>query len=116
MNTKYIYHEPSEYGFKDVNGHDGKFFGTDSRTSHLIIECKDKLTVSLIQNKVEFNYYILEGEGYFILEDKKQTVNKGDLVVIPPGTKYSFGGKLKMHLINTPHWSQEQETIIQEDI
>ena len=116
MSIKYIYHEPTAYAFRNVNGHHGKSFGTNSpRTGHLIIECKDKLTVSLIQNKVEFDYYITEGVGYFIFDDKKQTVKSGDLVVIPPGTNYSFGGKLKMLLINTPHWSKEQQTIIPED-
>jgi mannose-6-phosphate isomerase-like protein (cupin superfamily) len=112
---QYIYPEPSEYGFRDVNGHHGKFFGTKSpKTSHLIIECDDKLTVSLIQNECEFDYYILEGYGYFVFDSEKQPVKPGDLVVIPPGTKYSFGGKLKMLLFNTPHWSQEQETIIKD--
>jgi len=110
---QYVYSEPSGYGFRDVNGHHGKFFGTKSpNTNHLIIECDDKLTVSLIQNDCEFDYYILEGEGYFVFNDEKQKVKQGDLVVVPPGTKYSFGGKLKMLLINTPHWSQDQETIV----
>lgn len=111
---QYIYHEPDEYGFKDRDGHDGKFFGTNSDTTqHLIIECKDKLAVALTQRKAEFNYYVIEGTGYFILNDDKQTVTKGDLVVVPPGTKYTFGGQLKMLLINTPKWSADQETVEQ---
>jgi mannose-6-phosphate isomerase-like protein (cupin superfamily) len=110
---QYVYHEPTEYGFRDVNGHHGKFFGSQSpRTNHLIVECEDKLTVSMIQNEAEFNYYILKGSGYFVFDEQKQPVKEGDLVVVPPGTKYSFGGQLKMLLINTPHWSQDQETII----
>lgn len=112
---QYIFPEPTEYSFKDVNGHDGKSFDTHSPTNgHLIIECNEKLTVALIQNKCEFDYYIIAGNGYFVIDDKKQTVKQGDLVVVPAGTKYSFGGKLKMFLINTPHWSQEQEIIIRE--
>jgi mannose-6-phosphate isomerase-like protein (cupin superfamily) len=111
---QYIFSEPSDYGFRDVNGHDGKFFGTSSpRTNHLIIECKDKLTVSLVQHESEFNYYVLRGEGYFILNDEKQAVKQGDLIVIPPGTKYSFGGTLKMLLINTPHYTPEQEEVVE---
>jgi mannose-6-phosphate isomerase-like protein (cupin superfamily) len=110
---KYVFNEPKEYGFKDVNGHHGKFFGTKSpKTSHLIIECDNKLTVSLIQKEVEFSYYVIKGSGYFTFSKEKKLVKEGDLVVIPPGTKYTFGGKLKMLLINTPHWTQEQEEII----
>lgn len=113
---KYVYHEPLEYKFKDVNGHDGKTFDTESpRTSHLIIECNDRLTVSLIQNKTEFNYYIIKGNGFFIFDNKEEQVGEGDLIVVPPGTKYTFGGKLKMLLINTPHWTKEQETIIKDE-
>lgn len=111
---QYVYHEPEEYGFKDRDGHDGKFFGTSSdKTQHLIIECKDKLTVALTQNEAEFNYYVLEGSGYFVLNNDKQDVSKGDLIVVPPGTKYTFGGQLRMLLINTPKWSADQEKVEQ---
>jgi mannose-6-phosphate isomerase-like protein (cupin superfamily) len=111
---QYIFHEPKEYGFRDRDGHDGKFFGTDSPTTqHMIVECTNKLTVHYTQKKVEFSYYITEGSGYFVLNGDKQVVAKGDLVVVPPGTKYTFGGKLKMLLINTPHWSSDQEVIEQ---
>lgn len=110
--SQYVFHEPAEYGFKDRDGHDGKFFGTSSPlTQHLIIECSDNLTVQLTQQKVEFNYYIIEGSGYFVFNSEKQKVAKGDLVVVAPGTKYSFGGKLKMLLISTPKWSAEQEVV-----
>jgi len=107
---QYIFHEPEGYGFKDRDGHDGKFFGTGSPTTqHMIIECTNKLTVSLTQLKTEFNYYVIEGSGYFELNGIRHEVSKSDLVVIPPGTKYTFGGGLKMLLINTPKWSADQE-------
>ena len=75
----------------------------------MIIECSDKLTVSLTQQKTEFNYFVIEGTGYFVLNGNRHEVSKSDLVVIPAGTKYTFGGSLKMLLINTPKWSAEQE-------
>lgn len=109
---QYVYHEPDEYGFKDRDGHDGKFFGTSSnKTQHLIIESKDKLAVELTQNKAEFDYYVIEGRGYFVINGDKQDVTKGDLIVVPPGTRYTFGGQLKMLLINTPKWSADQEVV-----
>jgi mannose-6-phosphate isomerase-like protein (cupin superfamily) len=111
---QYVFPEPSEYKFKDVHGHDGKFFGTSSpRTNHLIIECQEKLTVSLVQHESEFNYYVLQGSGYFMFSDEQQAVKAGDLVVIPPGTKFSFGGTLKMLLINTPRYTPEQEEVVE---
>lgn len=109
---QYIFQEPDEYTFEDRDGHSGKIFPTTSTFSkHLIIECNEKLQVSLIQHEVEFSYYIIKGEGYFIIEDEKQLVTEGDLVVLPPGTKYTFGGRLKMLLVNTPQWHKDQEEI-----
>lgn len=109
---QYVFNEPKEYSFKDTNGHRGKRYRTSSPiTEHLIIECDDKLTVSQLQREVEFDYYVLQGSGYFVLDGDKHYVNPGDLVIIPPGTKYTFGGKLKMLLINTPHWSAEQQKV-----
>lgn len=110
---QYIYHEPSEYGFQNQDGHSAKFFPTESPyTKHLIIECDEKLTVSLVQHESEFDYYVLEGTGYFMINDEKQMVAKGDLIVLPPGTKYTFVGRLKMLLINAPKWTPEQEEVI----
>lgn len=109
---QYVFHEPDTYGFTDRNGHSGKFFQTKSRrTQHLIIECNDKLSVTLMMTESEFNYYILEGAGYFVFDGRQQAVTKGDLVVIPPGTSFSFGGTLRMLLINTPRWSPDQESV-----
>lgn len=110
---KYVFSEPNEYGFKNINGHSGKFFGTDSpRTNHLIVECEERLTVSLVQHESEFTYYVLEGKGYFTINSQEQPVARGDLIVLPPNTKYTFGGKLKMLLINTPRYTPEQEEVI----
>lgn len=111
---QYVFPEPQEYGFRDVNGHHGKFFGTNSpRSSHLIVECNEKLTVSLKQHETEFNYYVINGDGYFVINDERQAVKAGDLIVVPPGAKYTFGGKLKMLLISTPKWHAEQEEVVE---
>ncbi len=109
---QYIFREPQEYGFRDQDGHSAKFFDTDSpRTKHLLIECKDQLTVALTERESEFNYYVIEGSGYFIFHGDKQAVIKGDIIVVPPETQFTFGGQLKMLLISTPKWSIDQETV-----
>ena len=111
---QYVFHEPKDYAFRDRNGHDGKVFNTTSPlTQHLIVECHDKLTVAFTQREAEFNYYVLEGQGFFVINDDRQTVSHGDLVVIPPGTRFTYGGQLKMLPINTPHWSQDHEKVDQ---
>ena len=108
-----VYNEPTNYKFRNQFGHHGKFFATSSEvTEHLIIECDDKLTVSLRRTKVEFDYYVVQGSGYFVIDNKRHNVKVGDLIIISPGTLYTFGGKLKMLLINTPHLDQGQEEVI----
>lgn len=109
---QYVYHEPDEYGFKGQDGHDAKFFGTESpRTQHLIVECHDQLRVTLTEHESEFNYYVLEGSGYFDFDGNKQAVAKGDLVVVPPNTTFTYGGQLRMLLISTPKWTADQEDV-----
>lgn len=108
----YVFHEPQDYAFKDRDGHSGKIFDTHSPfTQHLIIECDDKLSVALTQREVEFSYYILDGDGFFVFDGERHKVSKNDLIVIPPGTTFNFGGKLRMLLMCTPHWSADQETV-----
>jgi ADP-ribose pyrophosphatase YjhB (NUDIX family)/mannose-6-phosphate isomerase-like protein (cupin superfamily) len=108
--TQFVYPEPTKTAFDKV-GHTGKFFGTQSsRTNHLIIETADKLTVSLREGECEFNYYIIDGSGEFTINGQTHPVKTGDLIVIPPGNIFTWRGHLKMLLINTPHYSPDQET------
>ena len=52
--------------------------------------------------------YFLEGEGKLVVEDKEIEVRKGDQVVIEPGEKFYWQGKLKMFMPCTPAWHPEQ--------
>jgi len=47
-------------------------------------------------------YYIIEGNGFFIINNEQCSVTKGDLVEIPPKHKYTYTGQLKMLEIQTP--------------
>ena len=109
--SRYILEEPKDYSFEDRSGHSGKKFQT--LTTHegaLIIECDDALTVSLRENECDFSYYVIQGSGYFVFNDgERESVEAGNLVSIPAGTKFTFGGKLKMLLVNAPGYNPEQE-------
>lgn len=59
--------------------------------------------------KSTFTYIILEGSGTFFLDDEEVNVAKGDILSIPPKTRIYYKGKLKMILITTPAWRQENE-------
>lgn len=59
--------------------------------------------------KSAFVYYILEGEGSWIIEDLEYTVQTGDVVIVPPGKRFYFKGRLRQLCITAPAWEEESE-------
>ncbi|MGB9937219.1 MAG: cupin domain-containing protein [Methanobacterium sp.] len=59
--------------------------------------------------KSAFIYYILEGKGTWIIEDKEHKVEAKDVVIVPPGKKFYFKGQLKQICITTPAWDEKYE-------
>jgi len=53
-------------------------------------------------------YYVLEGEGKTLIEDKEYLVKKGDLIFIPKGTKYKNFGGLTLLAISSPPFSRDK--------
>jgi mannose-6-phosphate isomerase-like protein (cupin superfamily) len=56
-------------------------------------------------------YFILEGKGYFTIENKKYDVESGILVEVPPNVEYSYSGTMKLILIGNPRWFKGNEEI-----
>ena len=56
-----------------------------------------------------FNYIILEGSGSFFLDDEEVKVSKGDFVSIQPNTRLYYKGAMKLILVTTPPWQEENE-------
>jgi len=56
-----------------------------------------------------FNYLILEGSGSFFLDDEEVKVFQGDFISIQPNTRIYYKGKMKLILITTPPWQEENE-------
>lgn len=65
-----------------------------------------------VNNKSAFLYYIIEGKGEFIIEDKEYTVKESDVIIIPPGTRFYYRGKMKQLLSTAPAWEEKHEKII----
>jgi mannose-6-phosphate isomerase-like protein (cupin superfamily) len=110
----HIIKEPVEYSF-DTAGQKGKVFPINhlvKKTQIVYIEMEKKLDATLIEYECDFIYYVLEGKGYFLINDKKEKCKKGDLVVIPAGTKFTYVGKIKLLLVTTPPYSPKQEEIL----
>jgi uncharacterized cupin superfamily protein len=58
-------------------------------------------------------YYILDGDGWFQLdEDPVDRVKAGDLVLVPRGAAYSWGGYMTYVLINGPAFSVGDDELL----
>lgn len=56
-----------------------------------------------------FIYYIIEGEGVFVIEGSEYPVRATDVVIIPPKKRFWFRGALKQILVTAPAWLEEGE-------
>jgi mannose-6-phosphate isomerase-like protein (cupin superfamily) len=53
-------------------------------------------------------YFVLEGNGKFLIEDKEFCVKKGDLIFIPKNTKYKDSGKLTLLAVSSPRFDRDK--------
>lgn len=58
-------------------------------------------------------YYVVEGEGEFIVKDEINSVKAEDLMFVPMGTPYSFSGKMKILLICSPEFNPEDDVTLE---
>jgi len=56
-----------------------------------------------------FNYYIIEWEWIYHLDDELVSVTKWDLISIEPGTRIWYEWNMKMLLLCNPPWIEENE-------
>lgn len=64
---------------------------------------------SLLSDRI---YYVLEGEGYFIINEEKIPVKQTDVIIVPRNTVYDYfnqNGPMKLFLVHTPAYSFDAE-------
>ena len=57
-------------------------------------------------------YFILDGEGKFIINDKESIVSPNDLIFIPKNTPYNVVGKMKYFLVCSPEFNPRDDIFI----
>lgn len=67
-----------------------------------------------LHEKSDFMYYILEGRGAWIVEDREYEVQAKDVVVVPAGKRFWFKGNLKQICITSPAWEEQYERHIRD--
>lgn len=89
MKYKFTPEEASKFKWDGVKGLNYKLLELLPRKSVLYAELvKDHGIVST--KDAERVYYILEGEGEFVIANDKISTKKGDVIVVPPKTKYDY--------------------------
>ncbi len=59
--------------------------------------------------KSYFVFYIIEGAGTWVIEGKEHPVETGDVVIVPPGKKFYYKGRLKQVCVTSPAWEEKYE-------
>jgi mannose-6-phosphate isomerase-like protein (cupin superfamily) len=52
--------------------------------------------------------YVIGGSGRVVIEGAEVLLNQGDLILIYPGERFFWEGKMTLFMPCTPAWSQEQ--------
>ncbi len=64
---------------------------------------------SLLSDRI---YFVVEGEGYFLIEDEKIPVAATDVIIVPRNTVYDYyneNGPMKLFLVHSPAYSFDAE-------
>ncbi len=57
-------------------------------------------------------YFVIEGQGEFIIDEQRHPVKDKDMIIIPKNTPYDYKaveGMLKLFLVHTPAFDPEHE-------
>ena len=67
-----------------------------------------------LHEKSAFIYYIVEGEGVYVIGGVEHRVRAGDVVVVPPNNSIYFRGHLRQVLVTVPPWEESGERHIRD--
>lgn len=82
----------------------------DSKNAAVLYQETDKgHSEEFLHEKSDFIYYILEGSGTWVIEDKEFEVKTGDVIIVPAGERFWFHGTLKQICITAPAWEEKYE-------
>jgi mannose-6-phosphate isomerase-like protein (cupin superfamily) len=112
---QYVFKEPKDPSFEKV-GVVGRIFPSTSASSKVeffTVTTEIGHETAIIEHGCDFCYYVLEGSGVFLINDLEHCCEKGDLLVIPQGTKFTYKGTLRMFVASVPPWSEEQEETVE---
>lgn len=107
---EYVYTLPTSMSFKD-RGLSGYAFGPlKQKLDVYYIESRGGHDTFMVSKKITRTYYILSGQGYFTIADRRYDVGPGMLVEVPPRVEYTYSGKMDLLAFCQPSWSAGNDT------
>ncbi|MCD6477996.1 MAG: cupin domain-containing protein [Candidatus Aenigmarchaeota archaeon] len=109
---KFTLKEAYDFGWEGIKGkaYNNSSDFKDASVALFEVTGRHGKVKSLVSNRV---YYVLEGEGEFIIDEKTIPVKPTDVIIIPKNTPYDYkaikGTVLKLLLVHTPSWAPEKE-------
>jgi SAM-dependent methyltransferase len=108
---RYIHSVPSIRSF-DGKGLFGYTFGPlqEKEVDVYYAEVNGGHDTFMISKKITRIYYVIDGNGYFTIDNDKFNVSAGMLVEIPPKVEYSYSGRMKLVIFARPRWFAGNDT------
>jgi chemotaxis methyl-accepting protein methylase len=107
----YVYSPPTSASFTG-KGLVGYSFGPLRQEDMEVyyIESEKGHDVFVVSKKITRFWYVLSGEGYFIIDNQKYDVAPGMLVEVPPKVEFCYSGKMTLLGFAKPRWFSGNDT------
>ncbi len=115
--SKRVVFKPEDAAVIEKKGVKMRIYTTKAESENagvLYQETQKGHTEEFLHEKSDFIYYILEGSGVWIVEDREFEAQAGDVVVVPAGKRFWFRGNLKQVCITAPAWEEQYERHIRD--
>ncbi|AKB55988.1 MULTISPECIES: cupin domain-containing protein [Methanosarcina] len=115
--SKHVVFKPEDAAVIEKKGVKMRIYTTKAESENagvLYQETQKGHTEEFLHEKSDFIYYILEGSGVWIVEDREFEAQAGDVVVVPAGKRFWFRGNLKQVCITAPAWEEQYERHIRD--
>jgi mannose-6-phosphate isomerase-like protein (cupin superfamily) len=111
MKNKFELKEARDFGWEGLKGKAYNNSSDFKNASAAFFEVTGRhgKVKSLVSDRI---YYIMEGEGEFIINEKAVPVKAGDVIIVPKNTPYDYRNKgkvLKLFLVHTPAFEPDGE-------
>jgi len=112
-----IVFKPQDSAVIEKHGVKMKIYTTkaESRNAAVLYQETEKgHAEEFLHERSDFIYYILEGSGVWVVEDREFEAQAGDVIVVPAGKRFWFRGNLKQVCVTAPAWEERYERHIRD--